>query len=193
VHHGRNHRPDDDQALVRRIRKWPEQDRVHQREDRGVRADADGDQGHDEQAEAGLAPHHPQPVPDILGNRIEDGETARVAEGFAGLIDAAEPPPRLAPRLPGREPLALGARPSALVGRVVREGLAPVVAGLALGLAGALAAGRLIQGLLYDVSASEPGAYVVVLTILAIVAIVACYVPARRIMRIDPVQALRWE
>jgi predicted permease len=89
--------------------------------------------------------------------------------------------------------LALGARPSALVGRVVREGLAPVVAGLALGLAGALAAGRLIQGLLYDVSASEPGAYAVVFTVLAIVAIVACYLPARRIMRIDPVQALRWE
>jgi putative ABC transport system permease protein len=65
--------------------------------------------------------------------------------------------------------------------------------GLALGLAGALAAGRLIQGLLYDVSASEPGAYVVVFTILAIVASVACYLPARRIMRIDPVQALRWE
>jgi putative ABC transport system permease protein len=89
--------------------------------------------------------------------------------------------------------LALGARPNALVGRVVREGLAPVVAGLALGLAGALAAGSLIQGLLYDVSANEPGAYAVVFTILAVVAGVACYLPARRIMRIDPVQALRWE
>ena len=55
--------------------------------------------------------------------------------------------------------LALGANPRALVGSVVRDGLAPVVAGLVLGLAGALAAGRLVQGLLYDVSASEPGAY----------------------------------
>jgi putative ABC transport system permease protein len=89
--------------------------------------------------------------------------------------------------------LALGANPRALIGSVVRDGLAPVVVGLALGLAGALAAGRLVQGLLYDVSASEPGAYAVVFTILAIVAIVACYLPARRIMRIDPVQALRWE
>ncbi len=89
--------------------------------------------------------------------------------------------------------LALGANPRALIGSVVRDGLAPVVVGLALGLAGALAAGRLVQGLLYEVSASEPGAYAVVFTILAIVAIVACYLPARRIMRIDPVQALRWE
>jgi predicted permease len=89
--------------------------------------------------------------------------------------------------------LSLGANPRALVGSVVRDGLAPVAAGLALGLAGALAAGRLIQGLLYDVSASEPGAYAVVFTILAIVAVVACYLPARRIMRIDPVKALRWE
>jgi predicted permease len=89
--------------------------------------------------------------------------------------------------------LALGANPRVLVGSVVRDGLAPVVAGLALGLAGALASGRLVQGLLYDVGSSEPGAYAIVFTILAFVASVACYLPARRIMRIDPVQALRWE
>jgi len=89
--------------------------------------------------------------------------------------------------------LALGARPQALVRTVVRDGLAPVVAGLTIGLMGALAISRLIKELLFDVSAREPAAYAAVIAILASVALVACYVPARRVTRIDPVQALRWE
>jgi ABC-type antimicrobial peptide transport system permease subunit len=89
--------------------------------------------------------------------------------------------------------LALGAPSGSLVRMVVREGLAPVAAGLALGLLGALAAGRLIQGLLFDVAPADPRALGGVMVLLAVVASVACYVPARRITRIDPVQALRWE
>jgi putative ABC transport system permease protein len=58
---------------------------------------------------------------------------------------------------------------------------------------GALAISRLIKELLFDVSAREPAAYAAVIAILASVALVACYVPARRVTRIDPVQALRWE
>jgi len=56
-----------------------------------------------------------------------------------------------------------------------------------------LAISRLIKELLFDVSAREPAAYAAVIAILASVALVACYVPARRVTRIDPVQALRWE
>ena len=89
--------------------------------------------------------------------------------------------------------LALGAAPRALVRMVVREGLLPVIVGLALGLLGAAAAGRLVEGLLFDVKATEPTAYVLVFAILAGVALIACYIPARRILRINPVQALRWE
>jgi putative ABC transport system permease protein len=89
--------------------------------------------------------------------------------------------------------LALGAPSGSLVRMVVRQGLAPVVVGLILGLVGALAAGRLIQGLLFDVAATDPWALGAVLVLLATVASVACYIPARRVTRIDPVQALRWE
>ena len=89
--------------------------------------------------------------------------------------------------------LALGAPSGSLVRMVVREGLAPVAVGLALGLLGALAAGRLIQGLLFDVAPADPWALVGVMVLLAVVASIACYLPARRITRIDPVQALRSE
>ena len=88
--------------------------------------------------------------------------------------------------------LALGAPARSLVRMVVREGLAPVAAGLALGLFGALAAGRLIQGLLFDVAPADPWALGGVMVLLVAVASVACYIPARRITRIDPVQALRF-
>jgi predicted permease len=89
--------------------------------------------------------------------------------------------------------LALGAAPRALVRSVVREGLMPVVLGLAIGVIGALATGRLIQGLLFDVTATDARAFAIVLALLAVVAVVACYIPARRVTRIDPVQALRCE
>ena len=89
--------------------------------------------------------------------------------------------------------LALGASSGSLVRMVVREGLAPVAAGLALGLLGALVAGRLIQGLLFDVAPADPWVLGGVMVLLAVVASVASYIPARRIARIDPVQALRWE
>jgi predicted permease len=89
--------------------------------------------------------------------------------------------------------LALGAPSRSLVGMVVREGLSPVAVGLALGLIGAVPAGRLIQGLLFDVAPADPWALGGVMTLLAVVACVACYLPASRITRIDPVQALRSE
>jgi predicted permease len=89
--------------------------------------------------------------------------------------------------------LALGAPSTSLVRMVVREGLTPVAAGLALGLIGALAAGRLMQGLLFDVAPADPWVLGAVLALLAVVASIACYIPAHRVTRIDPVQALRWE
>ena len=89
--------------------------------------------------------------------------------------------------------LALGASPRTLVSMVVRQGLVPVAAGLVLGLAGALAAGRAVSALLFEVSPSDPATLGVVVALLGAVAMVACYIPARRATRIDPVTALRME
>jgi putative ABC transport system permease protein len=89
--------------------------------------------------------------------------------------------------------LALGATSSDLRSMVVRQGLAPVAAGLALGIAGALALGRALAGLLYGVKPSDPLTLAAVALVLFAVAAVACYLPALRVSRADPLTALRYE
>jgi predicted permease len=87
--------------------------------------------------------------------------------------------------------LAVGAEPGALVRLVLREGLAIAVAGVVLGLGGALLATRWVRALLYDVSATDPGVYTVLSVVLLAVATLACFIPARRAARSDPLVALR--
>ncbi len=89
--------------------------------------------------------------------------------------------------------LALGAQPRSLVRTVVGQGLAPVVAGTALGLVGAVVVGRSLQSLLFDITATDPVTLTLVATIFIAIGVVACYVPARRIAAIDPVESLRAE
>jgi putative ABC transport system permease protein len=89
--------------------------------------------------------------------------------------------------------LALGAHPRDVLRLVVRQGMQLVVAGILLGIAGALALTRLMASLLYRVSPSDPATFVVVSVLLALVALIACYVPARRAMRVDPMVAVRTE
>jgi ABC-type antimicrobial peptide transport system permease subunit len=87
--------------------------------------------------------------------------------------------------------IALGA-PAAQVGRMVmREGMQVVAIGLAAGLAGGAAASRLLAGLLYGVAATDPWTYAAVGALLALVAAVAVWIPARRAMKADPVASLR--
>jgi putative ABC transport system permease protein len=89
--------------------------------------------------------------------------------------------------------MALGAQPGDVRGMVVSQAMRMGVAGLAIGLAGALAASRLLGTLLFDVSPSDPGTFVVVCTLLLGVVLVAAYLPARRATRVDPMVALRSE
>jgi putative ABC transport system permease protein len=67
------------------------------------------------------------------------------------------------------------------------------VVGVAIGLVAAAAATRLLQGLLFNTSATEPAIYLSLSALLLAMAVLACYVPARRAMRVDPMTALRSE
>jgi putative ABC transport system permease protein len=89
--------------------------------------------------------------------------------------------------------IALGARQLDILAVVVGRGLALAVAGVAIGLIAAVALMRLLESLLFGVSARDPLTFVSVAVILLLVASVACFIPARRAMRIDPITALRYE
>jgi predicted permease len=89
--------------------------------------------------------------------------------------------------------MALGAQRARVVEMVIREGMQPVLFGALAGTAGALALTRLIKGLLYGVEAVDPGTYLGTAAALLTVALCACYFPARRATRVDPMVALREE
>ncbi len=89
--------------------------------------------------------------------------------------------------------MALGAGTGRIVRLVLVRGLKWVGFGMAIGLAGALAVSKVLQGLLHEMSARDPLTYLVVLAVLALVAASACYLPARRAARLEPMKALRWE
>jgi ABC-type antimicrobial peptide transport system permease subunit len=76
---------------------------------------------------------------------------------------------------------------------VLRQGLGLTIAGAAIGLTGALIVSRLMAGLLFGVRPTDPVTFVVVTLLLTAVALVACCIPARRAMRVDPLVALRYE
>ncbi len=89
--------------------------------------------------------------------------------------------------------MALGAQASEVRRLVLRKGLLLTGVGVALGIAGALALTRTIVGLLYQVSATDPLTFIGVAALLALVATAACYFPARRATKVDPMVALRYE
>ena len=89
--------------------------------------------------------------------------------------------------------MALGAQPGNVLRMVIREGMLLAGAGIAIGIGGALALGRVLQSLLFEIKPTDPATFVGVAIVLMIVAMAACYVPARRAMRVDPMEALRYE
>lgn len=89
--------------------------------------------------------------------------------------------------------LAVGADHRRVLRLVLNEGAALVGVGLLIGVPGVYFAGRLVRGVLVGVSPSDPATLFAVALALGVVAMTACYVPARRVLTIDPAQSLRQE
>jgi putative ABC transport system permease protein len=89
--------------------------------------------------------------------------------------------------------LALGAEPGSVAGMIARQGGSVALAGITAGLAVAFAGGRLVEGLLYDVSPRDPVVFAAATLTLLAAALVACWLPARRAARLSPLDALRTE
>ncbi|MGH9839936.1 MAG: FtsX-like permease family protein [Blastocatellia bacterium] len=89
--------------------------------------------------------------------------------------------------------IALGARSRDVVGLVMMQGAVLTLSGLAIGLAASWAATRLMQGLLYGVNAADPATFASIALLLMVVALAACWIPARRATKVDPMVAVRCE
>jgi len=89
--------------------------------------------------------------------------------------------------------IALGAQQRNVFMLILGEGTKTALIGVAIGLAAALGLTRLMASVLYGVSATDPFTFAAVAVVLTLVALVACYIPARRAMRVDPIVALRYE
>jgi len=89
--------------------------------------------------------------------------------------------------------MALGAKPRDVLGMVILQGITLALMGVAIGVVAALGLTRLVTSMIYGVTPYDPVTFVTVAILLVLVAVIACYIPARRAMRVDPMIALRYE
>ena len=89
--------------------------------------------------------------------------------------------------------IALGAPQRTVLGHVLRQGTVVALVGITIGLAGSFGLTRFIANQLFGVSATDPTTFVIVATLLMLVTLTACYLPARRATKVDPMAALRHE
>ncbi|MBZ5620358.1 MAG: hypothetical protein LAQ69_16765 [Acidobacteriia bacterium] len=89
--------------------------------------------------------------------------------------------------------MAVGARSISVLAMVIREGMTVVFLGVAFGVFGAVAGTRVVRHLLYGSGASDPQVYAAAVLLVAVVGLLACWVPARRAALVEPVIALREE
>jgi putative ABC transport system permease protein len=89
--------------------------------------------------------------------------------------------------------MAMGAQRRGVLRLVVWQGLVLAIAGAMVGIGVAMGVTRFLKSMLYDIHANDPATIVGVTVLLTLVAVAACYIPARRAMRVDPMVALRYE
>jgi putative ABC transport system permease protein len=89
--------------------------------------------------------------------------------------------------------MALGAQADAVLKLVFKQGLTLAMIGVGIGIVAAATLARLMKSLLFEVSATDPLTYALIALLLLSVALLACYLPARRATKVDPLVALRYE
>ena len=143
-----------------------------------------------------------QTAEELIGEKLEEPRLYTVLLGICGLLalmlavagifgvmsyNVAQRTPEIGTRM------ALGARTSDVLKLVLSLGMTLVMSGVGLGLIGSFALTRLMKGLLYGVSATDPLTFLLIASLLTAVALLACYIPARRATKVDPWVALRHE